>query len=131
VNGSRGDFYMATGSPGGATIIQYVAKTVVGTLDWKMDAQQAVSMIDFGSNNATLIVGGEHPNVDSSTPAGGLAGDNDTLVKGLRNLGHTVSVAAQSSGLSAIVRNLVNGLPVFVGGADPRREGVVLGDTVK
>lgn len=131
-DGSRGDFFMTTGSPGGATIIQYVAKTLVGVLDWKMDAQQAVSMIDFGSNNATLIVGGEHPNVDTSTPAGGLSGDNDALVKGLRNLGHIVNVAAQSSGLSAIVRTLGgDGTALLVGGADPRREGVVLGNTVK
>ena len=129
-DGSRGDFYLATGSPGGAAIIQYVAKTLVGVLDWKMDAQQAVSMIDFGSNNATLSVGGEHPNVDTSTPAGGLAGDNDALVKGLRQLGHTVNVAAQSSGLSAIVRTIGDDHgQLLIGGADPRREGVVLGDT--
>ncbi|MCT9115843.1 gamma-glutamyltransferase family protein [Cupriavidus gilardii] len=130
-DGSRGDFKMTTGSPGGATIIQYVAKTLVGVLDWKMDAQQAVSMIDFGSNNATMIVGGEHPNVDTSTPQGGLPGDNDPLVKGLRNLGHTVSVGNQSSGLSAIVRETIGGAPALVGGADPRREGVVLGDTFR
>ncbi len=130
-DGSRGDFYMTTGSPGGATIIQYVAKTLVGALDWKMDAQQAVSMIDFGSNNVSMIVGGEHPNVDARVPAGGLAGDNDPLVKGLRALGHTVNVGAQSSGLSAIIRTTVGGAPALVGGADPRREGVVLGDTFK
>ncbi|MEB0137331.1 gamma-glutamyltransferase family protein [Actimicrobium sp. CCC2.4] len=130
-DGTRGDFYMATGSPGGATIIQYVAKTLVAALDWKLDAQQAVSMVDFGSNNATLIVGGEHPNIDTSIPAGGLAGDNDTLVRGLRDLGHTVNVAAQSSGLSAIVREVVGGNQVLTGGADPRREGNVLGDTIK
>ena len=130
-DGSRGDIFMTTGSPGGAAIIQFVAKTLVGVLDWKMDAQQAVSMIDFGSaNSSPMGVGGEHPNVNTSTPAGGLAGDNDALVKGLRNLGHTVSVAAQSSGLSAIVRTLgSDNTQVLVGGADPRREGVVLGDT--
>ena len=89
-------------------------------------------MIDFGSaNSASMSVGGEHPNVDTSTPAGGLAGDNDALVKGLRKLGHSVSVAAQSSGLSAIVRTLgSDNTQELVGGADPRREGVVLGDTV-
>ncbi|WP_420992766.1 gamma-glutamyltransferase family protein [Cupriavidus sp. 30B13] len=128
-DGSRGDFYMTTGSPGGATIIQYVAKTLVGALDWKLDAQQTVSMMDFGSNNVNMIVGGEHPNLDLSVPAGGAAGDNDPLVKGLRNLGHTVNVGAQSSGLSAIIRTTIGGATVLVGGADPRREGVVLGDT--
>ncbi|MEC3765160.1 gamma-glutamyltransferase family protein [Cupriavidus sp. SS-3] len=134
-DGSRGDFYMTTGSPGGATIIQFVAKTLVASLDWGLDAQQAVSMIDFGGNNASagspMIVGGEHPNVDTSTPAGGLPGDNDPLVRGLRNLGHTVNTAAQSSGLSAIIRTTIGGSAVLVGGADPRREGVVLGDTFK
>jgi gamma-glutamyltranspeptidase/glutathione hydrolase len=78
-----------------------------------------------------MIVGGEHPNVDASVPAGGLAGDNDPLVKGLRNLGHTVNITAQSSGLSAIIRTTVGGSTALVGGADPRREGVVLGDTFK
>lgn len=133
-DGSRGDFHMTAGSPGGATIIQYVVKTLVGALDWKMDAQQAVSMIDFGaSNSATtpMVVGGEHPNVDTSTPPGGLPGDNDPLVKGLRALGHGVNVGAQSSGLSAIIRSTVGGSQVLAGGADPRREGVVLGDTFK
>ena len=33
-DGSRGDFVMATGSPGGGTIPQYVVKTLVGALDW-------------------------------------------------------------------------------------------------
>lgn len=133
-DGSRGDFYMTTGSPGGATIIQYVAKTLVAALDWGMDAQQAVSMIDFGGSNgagSAMIVGGEHPDVDTSVPAGGQAGDNDPLVRGLRNLGHTVNIAAQSSGLSAIIRTTVGSSAALVGGADPRREGVVLGDTFK
>lgn len=67
--------------------------------------------------------------VDTSTPSGGLPGDNDPLVRGLRDLGHTVSVGNQSSGLSAIIRATVGGSQVLVGGADPRREGVVLGDT--
>jgi len=51
------------------------------------------------------------------------------LVSGLRALGHTVSVNAQSSGLGSIVRTTVDGRPAFMGGADPRREGIVLGDT--
>ena len=50
-------------------------------------------------------------------------------VAGLRGLGHTVSVAAQSSGTGTVVRRTVNGAPALVGGADPRREGLVLGDT--
>ena len=123
--GGRGDFVMSTGSPGGATIIQYVTKTVVGVLDWGMDAQQATAMVAFGaSNSATTNVGSEHPNVDITN-----GGANDVLITGLRALGHTVGTAAQSSGISTIVRRSDSlGLPIYDGGADPRREGAALGD---
>jgi gamma-glutamyltranspeptidase/glutathione hydrolase len=120
-----GEFVMGTGSPGGATIIQYVAKTLVGALDWGLDAQQATSLVDFGaSNSATTNVGGEHPNVNTAN-----GGNDDPLVAGLRALGHTVSTSAQSSGISTIIRTTRGGA-YLQGGADPRREGVVLGDTV-
>ena len=131
-DGSMGDFLMGTGSPGGATIIQYVVKTLVGVLDWGMDAQQATSMVDFGAaNSATTNVGGEHPNINATTPSGGLAGGNDPLVTGLRAMGHTVSVSSQSSGISTIVKATRNGATVLEGGADPRRENLALGDTFK
>ena len=132
-DGSRGDFLMATGSPGGASIIQFVVKTVVSAVDWKFDAQQASSMVNFGAgNSATTGVGGEHPAIDPSTPTGGLAGGNDPLIVGLRALGHTVSVAAQSSGVSTIIKTPATSTKPFtlVGGADPRREGLALGDAL-
>jgi gamma-glutamyltranspeptidase/glutathione hydrolase len=120
-----GDFVMGTGSPGGATIIQYVAKTLVGALDWGLDAQQATSLVDFGaSNSPTTNVGGEHPNVNSAN-----SGNDDPLVTGLRALGHTVSTSAQSSGISTIIRT-ARGDGDLQGGADPRREGVALGDVL-
>ena len=124
-DGSRGEFRMATGSPGGATIIQYVTKTIVGFVDWGLDAQQATSMVDFGaSNTVSTNVGGEHPNVDITN-----SGNNDALITGLRALGHTVNSAAQSSGIGTIVRRSnPQGYYYLEGGADPRREGVVLGD---
>ena len=124
-DGSRGEFRMATGSPGGATIIQYVAKTVIGFVDWGLDAQQATSMVAFGAaNTANTNVGSEHPNVDVSNN-----GANDALITGLRALGHTVATGAQSSGIGTIVRRSNPQGDFFLeGGADPRREGVVLGD---
>jgi gamma-glutamyltranspeptidase/glutathione hydrolase len=123
--GQRGDFLMATGSPGGSTIIQYVTKTLVGVLDWGLNAQQATSMIAFGAaNSPTTNVGGEHPNVSIAD-----SGNGDALVTGLRAMGHTVNLAAQSSGISTIVaRPSSIGAKVYDGGADPRREGVALGD---
>ncbi|MGE0218822.1 gamma-glutamyltransferase family protein [Mycolicibacterium sp.] len=113
--------YAVTGSPGGSTIIQFVVKTVVGMLDWGLDPQQAVSMVDFGAANSPKTnVGGEHPVVDTSDD-----GAHDPLVAGLRRLGHQVELADQSSGLSALVREGTG----WSGGADPRREGAVMGDT--
>ena len=113
-----GDFVMATGSPGGGAIIQYVMKTVVGALDWGLDAQQATSLVNFGASN---------------NPATGVDGSNTTLdltalVAGLKAKGHTVNTAAQSSGVATIMRVTRDGKPQLQGGADPRREGIVLGD---
>ena len=124
-DGTRGEFRMATGSPGGSTIIQYTLKTLVGALDWDLNAQQATSMIDFGAaNSPTTNVGGEHPNVDLTNN-----GNSDPLVAGLRALGHTVSTSAQSSGIATIIQRRDDfGTSTLEGGADPRREGVVLGD---
>jgi gamma-glutamyltranspeptidase / glutathione hydrolase len=117
---THGPLFATLGSPGGAVIIQFVVKTVVGMLDWGMDPQQAVGMVDFGAANTPKTnVGGEHPNVDIADN-----GDHDPLVQGLRKLGHQVDLADQSSGLSAIAR----ASPGWTGGADPRREGLVMGD---
>lgn len=118
---SRGPLYAVLGSPGGSVIIQFVVKTVVGMLDWGLDPQQAVSMVDFGAANTPKTnVGGEHPNIDTADN-----GDRDPLVIGLRKLGHDVDLADQSSGLSTVTRDD----PGWIGGADPRREGLVMGDT--
>ncbi|MFF0546376.1 gamma-glutamyltransferase family protein [Nocardia thailandica] len=120
-DGTRAELTHVTGSPGGAVIIQFVVKTLIGLLDWGLDPQQAVSAVSFGSaNTPSTGVGGEHPAIDASDN-----GDHDPLVLRLRELGHQVSVAPQTSGLSALVLT-GDGL---IGGADPRREGVVLGDT--
>ena len=125
-DGGRGAFVLATGSAGGFVIIQFVLKTLVGVLDWGLDPQQAVSMVDFGAaNSPTTYVGGEHPDVDVSD-----GGVHDPLVTGLRALGHTVSLAPMSSGLAALMRVVVGGKPAWVGGAEPRREYRAIGDAV-
>jgi gamma-glutamyltranspeptidase / glutathione hydrolase len=116
-DGTRGEFHLATGSPGGAAIIHYVAKTLVASLDWGLDAQQAVSLVNFGAfNGPTTHVEGAHPGVTDQTLAG------------LVSRGHSISRAAQTSGLSSIVRTRVGGEWLLVGGADPRRENVALGE---
>lgn len=121
-SGERGSLAYVTGSPGGAVIIQFIVKTLVGMLDWGLDPQQAVSAVSFGAGNSPVTgVGGEHPAIDTTDD-----GANDPLVRQLRELGHEVSIAPQSSGLSTLRRDGGDG---WTGGADPRREGVVLGDT--
>ncbi|NHB57286.1 gamma-glutamyltransferase [Acinetobacter sp. 194] len=112
-----GDVYVATGSPGGGTIIQFVVKTLVGILDWNMDAQQATSLVNFGATNT------ENTNVDSSNPQLNL-GD---LVTELQAKDHKVNQAAQTSGVSTIMRKAINNQAKYIGGVDPRREGLVLG----
>lgn len=119
-DGTRGNPVLVTGSSGGSVIIQFVVKTLVGMLDWDLDPQQAVSAVSFGAANTPVTgVGGEHPAVDGSDD-----GAHDPLVVALRERGHQVSVAPQSSGLSALWREDDG----WVGGADPRREGVVMGE---
>lgn len=102
--------YLATGSPGGSTIINYVAKTLIAVIDWHMDIQQAVALPNMGSRNrATELEKGT-----------GLV----KLAPGLRALGHQVVETDFPSGLQGIVI----GPDGLTGGADPRREGVALGD---
>ncbi|MEU4316416.1 gamma-glutamyltransferase family protein [Nocardia sp. NPDC024068] len=121
-DGAPGALTHVVGSPGGSVIIQFVVKTLIGMLDWGLDPQQAVSAVAFGAANTPVTnVGGEHPAIDSSAD-----GAHDPLVTGLRERGHQVSVAPQTSGLSVLARDGETG---WVGGADPRREGEVLGDT--
>ncbi|BBF87803.1 gamma-glutamyltranspeptidase [Aquitalea magnusonii] len=107
---ARGQFLLATGSPGGSQIIGYVSQTLLGLLDWKLDPQQAVSLPHYGNRNGVT----ELESGRGLTPARARLGA----------LGHRVEETEMTSGLSAIVRT-TNG---YVGGADPRREGVVLGD---
>lgn len=109
-----GDLRMVLGSPGGSLIIQYVTKTLINIVDWDMNPQQAVSAPNFGARNTPETgLGGEHP----------LMSDADDLVSALEDLGHEVTEDDQSSGLSALVVTDTG----IIGGADPRREGIVLG----
>lgn len=120
-NQPGGDFFMATGSPGGGIIIQYVVKTLVGVLDWNLDAQQATALVNFGATNSV------HTNVDPSNTTLNIS----NLVSELEAKGHIVSLAAQSSGVSTIVKVSMDNLnSIYAGGVDPRREGLALGNAM-
>jgi gamma-glutamyltranspeptidase / glutathione hydrolase len=109
-----GRFVEAIGSPGGPLIINYVAKVLVGTLDWGLDVQEAIALPNFGSRNGpTELEAGRFPAAE---------------IEQLKARGHTVRVFDQNSGLHGIERMDIHGVPLWFGGADPRREGVAKGD---
>ena len=104
-----GALEMTVGSPGGSQIINYVAKALIATLDWKMDMQAAIDLPNFGSRNGPTEIekGTELENVQAA----------------LKAMGHDVRVIDMTSGLQGI-RRTASG---WEGGADPRREGVARG----
>jgi gamma-glutamyltranspeptidase/glutathione hydrolase len=107
---ANGQLVLTTGSPGGAVIIHFTAKTLYGVLNWGLDIQQAINLPNFGSlNGPTLLEAKRFP------PA---------TADALRARGHEVREQDMTSGLQGIQRT-GNG---FFGGADPRREGIVMGD---
>ncbi len=105
----QGRLRMVVGSPGGSAIINYVAKTLVGMIDWKLDVQQAIALPNMGSRNRETELE-EGTSLAERVPA-------------LEAMGHSVKLAPFPSGLHAIVVT-PQGLE---GGADPRREGVARG----
>jgi gamma-glutamyltranspeptidase/glutathione hydrolase len=111
---ASGQFLLSGGSPGGGVIIHYVAKTLYGTLNWGLNPQRAIDLPNFGSLNGPSLL------EEKRFPA--------PTVDALRTRGAEVREQNMTSGLQAIMRGTVNGQPVLLGGADPRREGVVMGD---
>ncbi|MCP1520480.1 gamma-glutamyltranspeptidase/glutathione hydrolase [Pseudomonas migulae] len=110
-----GEFLATIGSPGGSQIIEYVAKSTLGLLDWNLDPQTAINLPNFGSRNGpTELERGQFS-----------AG----LIQALKDKGHNVSEIDMTSGTQAIVRvRDAQGKASLAGGADPRREGEALGD---
>jgi gamma-glutamyltranspeptidase/glutathione hydrolase len=112
---ASGELLASIGSPGGSQIINYVARALVGLLDWNLDVQTAIAMPNFGSRNGPTEV--EAGRIDAA------------VVEGLRSRGHDVREIAMTSGIQGIVRvRLPDGRRGWAGGADPRREGIALGD---
>jgi len=106
-----GRLYAVLGSPGGSHIINYVAHTLVGLLDWHLPPDAVLAMPRVSNRNRATEV--------EDSPAG------RSLAEGLHTLfGHEVKVRDLTSGLHVIVRD-GNG---WLGAADPRREGVVGAD---
>ena len=111
---ATGQLVMSVGSPGGAMIIHFTAKTLVGVLNWGLSPQQAIALPNFGSVGGPLVLEGGR-----FAPA---------TLAALRERGHEVRELALTSGLQAVVKQNRNGQNVWVSGADPRREGEVMGE---
>jgi len=107
---ATGQLLMSGGSPGGALIIHYTAKLLIGTLHWGLNAQQAIDLPNFGSLGGPTVLEAKR--------------FENTTLEALKARGHEVREVDMTSGLQAIERTASG----WFGGADPRREGVVLGD---
>ncbi|MDZ4280386.1 MAG: gamma-glutamyltransferase family protein [Hydrogenophaga sp.] len=107
---TTGELLMSTGSPGGAFIIHYTAKVLHGVLQWGLSPQAAVDLPNFGTLGGPLVLEqGRFPLATGES---------------LQQRGHTVQQGELTSGAQALVRSQ----GAWLGGADPRREGIVAGD---
>lgn len=104
-----GEPVLVIGSPGGSRIIGYVAQTIIAHVDWGMDVQAAIDMPHLVNRFGTYDVEEGTSAVDFQGP--------------LEEMGFEVNARALTSGLHAIA--IGDGLS---GGADPRREGIALGE---
>ena len=111
VTDGSGKLELAVGSPGGSRIIGYVAKTLIAALDWKMNIQAAIDLPHFVNRNGSTDL-----EKGSSLVA---------LKEPLEAMGHKVKITDLTSGLHGI-RVAKDGS--LTGGADPRREGIAIGD---
>ena len=110
VFGEAGDLRYVLGSPGGPAIILYNVKTIVALIEWGLDPAQASALVNFGSTEDVVLL----------EPGAAW----DPLAASLDAMGHAVRRVPMTSG-EHVIAVTPQGLE---GGADPRREGVALGD---
>ena len=107
---AKGDFAIAAGSPGGPAIIDFVTQSLIAMLDAHMNPAEAVALPHVLNLNSPTII-------EKGTAL-------EALTAPLTAMGHTVVPRDLESGLHIIQR--VRG--GYRGGADPRRDGVAIGD---
>ena len=106
----QGNPEIVTGSPGGSQIILYVVKALVAMLDWELDPQKAAALPNFGSEGGPFEI--------EYSP------ETLSLAFNMTSYGHAVTRVVMTSGINTIERRDGH----LEGGADPRREGVAVGD---
>ncbi len=108
VYGPDGKVRLAVGAAGGSTIIAQVAKAIIGVVDWKLSAQDSIAM-------GLLYAPGHVAAAEKGT-------EREAMVPALRALGENVQVSALGLKANAVERVGDR----WVGGADPRSEGVAM-----
>ena len=108
VYGPDGKVRLAVGAAGGSTIIAQVAKAIIGVVDWKLSAQDAIAL-------GLVYAPGPVAVIEKGT-------EREAMVPALEALGEKVQIAPLGLKANAIER--VRG--GWAGGADPRSEGVVM-----
>ena len=105
----KGRLYAVLGSPGGPFIIDIVAKTLGAMVDWHLGMEDAIALPNVGSIGGPVLL-------EKGTAL-------EKLKAPLERLGHEVRIMDLNSGVHGVER-IPSG---WEGGADPRREGIVLG----
>lgn len=105
-----GQLVLSIGSPGGAYIIHFSTKTLYGVLHWGLDAQSAINLPNFAAFQGPTLLEAQR--------------FSGTTIQALKARGHSVIELPMASGIQAVQRTTTG----LFGGADPRREGVVMGD---
>jgi gamma-glutamyltranspeptidase/glutathione hydrolase len=111
VYGPDGEVRLAIGAAGGATIIAQVAKAIIGVVDWKLSAQQAIAL-------PTLFAPEDVVYVERGTWL-------EPMIPALKAFGHA-SVEAREPGFKANAIERIGGQ--WVGAADPRSEGAAVAE---
>ncbi|MBB4153427.1 gamma-glutamyltranspeptidase/glutathione hydrolase [Sphingomonas jinjuensis] len=101
---------LVVGAAGGPTIIAQVAKAIVGVVDWKLSAQDAIGL-------GLVFAPGPVAYAETGTQL-------DAMLPALRALGERVE--SKQLGLKANAVERVGGR--WVGAADPRSEGVAMAE---
>lgn len=107
----QGKLVLVVGSPGGSRIIDYVLQTLIAVLDWKLDIQQAINLPRYLNMNGPI-------ELEAGTAL-------EAIKPELEARGHEVRVTETGSGIHGIQKDEDGG---WIGGADPRREGIALGN---
>jgi gamma-glutamyltranspeptidase/glutathione hydrolase len=110
VFGPDGKFKIALGSPGGPVIIDYVAQSIVGMLDGGLAPQATTALPHVANLNGPTIL-------EQDTPI-------DEFASELTAMGHKIVLHQLESGSHIVERTKAG----YIGGADPRRDGNVMGD---